>query len=120
VTARPGRCNGWFGAVLFVVLLLVSCWTSAYRGPWAVSNPTLLFRGGHEMGCAPGTAPPEPPSQPTTANIVHPALGELFLMLPCCPNVGDHQPTARTQHPHRFGYGLLPASASADVMDGQT
>src|SRR6266498_4873437 len=84
------------------------------------SIPTFWLCGGHETGCAPGTAPPEPPSQPTTGNLAHPELGELSFVLPGGPNVGDHQPTARTQHPHRFSDGFLPASASADVVDGQT
>jgi len=44
VTARPVRCNGWFGAVLFVVLLLVSCLTSAYRRPWALGLPVFALQ----------------------------------------------------------------------------
>jgi hypothetical protein len=40
-------------------------------------------------------------------------------MLPRGPNVGDHQPAARTQHSHSFADGFLPASASANVVHGQ-
>src|SRR5205807_4765230 len=102
-------------ACLHAVLLLISCYTSACRGLLsnrAVSNPTFRLRGGHETGCSPGTAPPELPSQPTTDNIVHPDFGELCLVSPSGPNIGDHQPTARTQHPHRFVDCFLPASTS--------
>jgi len=53
----------------------------------AVSKPTFRLRGGHEMGGSPGTAPPEPPTQPTTGNLIHPDLGKLFLVLLCRPNV---------------------------------
>ena len=39
----------------------------------------------HETGRSPGTAPPAPPSQPTTANIAHADLGKTCLVLPGAP-----------------------------------
>ena len=54
------------------------------------------------------------------ATSLHPELGKLCLVLPGGPNVGDQQPTARTQHPHRLADGFLPAGTSADVVDRQT
>src|SRR5580704_7045350 len=86
----------------------------------AVSNPPFRLRGGHETGCGPGTAPPEPPSQPPTGNVVHPNFGKPRLVLPSGPNVGDHQPTAGTQNPHRFVDCFLSAGPSTDVVDRQT
>src|SRR5262245_19395162 len=85
----------------------------------AISKPTFRLRGAHETGCSPGTAPPEAPSQPTTGNVLHAELGKACLMLPCAPNVGDHLPTAWTQHPHRFIDRLLAPRTSPDVVDRQ-
>ena len=61
---------------------------------------TFRLGSGHERGR------PEP-SQPTTTNLVHPAPGELFPVLPGRANVGDHEAPAWTQHPHGFldGFG---------------
>ena len=78
----------------------------------AGSIPIFWLGGGHN--------PPRLPPQPTSCNLAHPELGELCRVLPRGPNVGDHQPASRTQHPHRFADGFLPAGASADVVDGQT
>src|SRR6516225_853519 len=84
------------------------------------TRPKSAFRGGYETSRRPRTAPPELPSQPTTGNVAHADLSKLRLVLPSAPNVGDHQPTARTQYPHRFVNCFLPASPSTDVVDRQT
>src|SRR5437588_101884 len=72
------------------------------------------------QGRGPGTAPPAPPSQPTTAHVAHADLGKACLVLPGAPHVGDQQPTAGTRYPHRFVNRLLPARTSRDVVDRQT
>jgi hypothetical protein len=43
----------------------------------------------------------------------------LSLLLFGAPYVGDHQPTASTQYPHRCVNCFLPASTSANVVDRQ-
>src|SRR5262249_38942061 len=98
--------------------LLIPSLTSVRRGPMqstrAASIALFRLRGGHDTGW------PAPPSQPPMGNIVHPEFGKLCLVLPGGPNVGDHQPTARTQPPHRFADCFLPAGTPADVVDRQT
>ena len=90
--------------------LLTSSLTSVRRGPMKSTRAVSIARSG--FVAVTRRVRPEPPSQPTTGNIVHPEFGKLCLVLPGGPNVGDHQPTARTQHPHRFADGFLPAGTS--------
>src|SRR5690242_16623744 len=91
------------------ILIMMSCMLSLL-----FLGRCFWLRGGYEASRRPRTAPPELPSQPTTSNVAHAQLDQLCLVLPSPPNVGDQQPTARTQYPHRFVNCFRPISRSTD------
>ena len=86
---------------------------------------TDLMRKAFNQTSGPLTDKKEPaaesdPSQSTPGNVAHAHFGKPGPVLPGAPNVGDQQPTARTEHSHRFVDCLLPASTSPDVVNRQT